>query len=55
MTCISAFSEVQYPKPEHEKEPFWTGGGNGCRAWSGSVFDPIFDHSQDRNTWKQRI
>ena len=26
MTCISAFSEVQYPKPEHEKEPFRTGG-----------------------------
>ena len=23
-----------------------------CRPWSGSVFDPIFDHSQGRNTWK---
>ena len=34
MTCIQASSEVQYPKPEHEKEPFWTGGGSGCRAWS---------------------
>ena len=23
--------------------------------WSKTGVDPIFDHSQDRNTWKQRI
>ena len=32
--CIMPFPELQYPKPEHEKEPFWTGGGSGCRTWS---------------------
>ena len=32
MTCIQASPEVQYPKPKHEKEPFWTGGGSGCRT-----------------------
>ena len=24
-SCFSALAEVQYPKPEHEEEPFWTG------------------------------
>ena len=36
--CILPSPEVQYPKPEYEKEPFWTGGGSGCRAWSRRAF-----------------
>ena len=39
-TCFSASAEVQYPKPEHEKEPLWTGGGSGCRAWSRRALWP---------------
>ena len=26
--CNSPSPEVQYPKPEYEKEPFWTSGGS---------------------------
>jgi len=36
--CILPSPEVQYPKPEYEKEPFWTGDGSGCRAWSRRAF-----------------
>lgn len=38
--CNSPSPEVQYPKPEYEKEPFWTGGGSGCRTWSRRAFWP---------------
>ena len=39
-SCFSASAEVQYPKPKHEKEPFWPGGGSGCRAWSRRALWP---------------
>ena len=50
MTCFQALPELQYPKPEHEKEPFWTGGGTPGQE---GLFDHMFDHRQRRSTRKQ--
>ena len=53
MTCIQASPEVQYPKPEQRKEPFWTGYGNYAAPGREGLFDHMFDHRQRRNTRKQ--
>ena len=52
-SCFSASAEVQYPKPEHEKEPFWTGYGSYAAPGQEGLFDHMFDHRQRRSTWKQ--
>ena len=53
MTCIQASPEVQYPKPEHEKEPFLTSYGSYTAPGQEGLFDHMFDHRQRRSTRKQ--
>ena len=52
-SCFSASAEVQYPKPEYEKEPFWTGYGSYAASGQEGLFDHMFDHRQRRSTRKQ--
>ena len=53
MTCYQASPEVQYLKPEHEKEPFWTGAAADTAPGQEGLFDHMFDHRQRRSTRKQ--
>lgn len=55
MTCISAPTEVQYPKLKTPKEPFRPGTDTPAAPGREGLFDHIFDHTQGRSTWKQRI
>ena len=51
--CFSVPTEVQYPKPEYKKEPFWTGDGRCAAPGQEGLFDHMFDHRQRRSTRKQ--
>lgn len=52
----NTLDRVTIPQTQiHEKNASGPGPADICRPWSGSVFDPIFDHSRGWNTWKQRI
>ena len=53
MTCFQALSELQYPKPKHEKEPFCTSYGSYTAPGQEGLFDHMFDHRQRWSTRKQ--